>query len=158
MLYSLGDLILALCRPDAAKQLEAIRREDPANVPKAELTLLGRPLHIIAATMAKHWNLPGSLVQLLEKKPVWPKTRPETDQRIMEGIVRAANELSYCLLNPSDHGTGRGPPGPYQPVSSPIWALIYPVGTNRVQSLYAGLGNRLHHQYRSTTLSSRFRS
>jgi HD-like signal output (HDOD) protein len=104
MLYSLGDLILALCRPDAAKQLEAIRREDPANVPKAELALLGRPLHIIAATMAKHWNLPDSLVQLLEKKPVWPKTRPETDQRIMEGIVRAANELSYCLLNPSATG------------------------------------------------------
>ncbi len=104
MLYSLGDLILALCRPDAAKQLEAIRREDPANVPKAELALLGRPLQVIAATMAKHWNLPDSLVQLLEKKPVWPKTRPETDQRIMEGIVRAANELSYCLLNPSATG------------------------------------------------------
>ena len=104
MLYSLGDLILALCRSDAAKQLEAIRLEDPTNVAKAELALLGRPLHIIAAAMAKHWNLPESLVQLLEKKPVWPKTRPEADQRIMESIVRAANELSYCLLNPSATG------------------------------------------------------
>ncbi|MDH4194369.1 MAG: HDOD domain-containing protein [Nitrospirota bacterium] len=104
MLYSLGDLILALCRPDAAEQLEDIRRKDPASIPKAELALLGRPLHIIAATMAKHWNLPDSLVQLLEKKPVWPKTRPEDDQQIMEGIVRAANELSYCLLNPSATG------------------------------------------------------
>lgn len=104
MLYSLGDLILALCRPDAAEQLEAIRREDPAKASKAELTLLGRPLHVIAAAMAKHWNLPDSLVQLLEKKPVWPKSRPEADQRIMEGIVRAANELSYCLLNPSSAG------------------------------------------------------
>jgi len=104
MLYSLGDLILALCRSDTAEQLEAIRREDPSNVPKAELALLGRPLHVIAATMAKHWNLPESLVQLLEKKPVWPKTRPEADQQIMESIVRAANELSYCLLNPSATG------------------------------------------------------
>lgn len=104
MLYSLGDLILALCRPDTAEQLEVIRRKDPARTPKAELALLGRPLHVIAATMAKHWNLPEGLVQLLEKKPVWPKTRPEADQRIMEGIVRAANELSYCLLNPSANG------------------------------------------------------
>jgi len=106
MLYSLGDLILALCRSDAAEQLEAIRRENPANVPKAELALLGRPLPVIAATMAKHWNLPDSLVQLLEKKPVWPQIRPETDQRIMEGIVRASNELSYCLLNPLAAGQG----------------------------------------------------
>jgi HD-like signal output (HDOD) protein len=106
MLYSLGDLILALCRPDIADQLEGIRREDPAKVSKAELTLLGRPLHVMAAAMAKHWNLPDSLVQLLEKKPVWPKSRPEADQRIMESIVRAANELSYCLLNPLAAGQG----------------------------------------------------
>lgn len=104
MLYSLGDLILALCRPEAAEQLEAFRRQDPGAVSKAELALLGRPLRVIAATMAKHWNLPDSLVQLLEKKPVWPKTRPEAAQRIMEGIVRAANELSDCLLNPSATG------------------------------------------------------
>ncbi|MCA9498120.1 MAG: HDOD domain-containing protein [Nitrospira sp.] len=106
MLYSLGDLILALCRPEVAEQLEAIRREDPAKVLKAEITLLGRPLHVMAAAMAKHWNLPDSLVQLLEKKPVWPKSRPEADQRIMEGIVRAANELSDCLLNPLAAGQG----------------------------------------------------
>ncbi|WP_342348426.1 HDOD domain-containing protein [uncultured Nitrospira sp.] len=106
MLYSLGDLILALCRPDVGEQLEVIRREDPAKVAKAELSLLGRPLHVIAAAMAKHWNLPDSLVQLLEKKPVWPKSRPEADQRIMESIVRAANELSYCLLNPLAAGQG----------------------------------------------------
>jgi HD-like signal output (HDOD) protein len=104
MLYSLGDLILALCRPDVAGQLEVIRQEDPSKVSKAELSLLGRPLHVIAAAMAKHWNLPDSLVQLLEKKPVWPTSRPEADQRIMETIVRAANELSYCLLNPSAAG------------------------------------------------------
>ncbi len=104
MLYSLGDLILALCRPDVAEQLEVIRREDPAKIPKAELTLLGRPLQVIASAMARHWNLPDSLVQLLEKKPVWAKSRPEADQRIMESIVRAANELSYCLLNPLASG------------------------------------------------------
>ena len=104
MLYSLGDLIIALCRSDTAEQLEAIRREDAVNVSKAEVALLGRPLQIIAATMAKHWHLPDSLVQLLEKKPVWPKTRFEGNQRIMESIVRAANELSYCLLNPSANG------------------------------------------------------
>ena len=106
MLYSLGDLILALCRPDVAEQLEAIRREDPGKAPNAELTLLGRPLHVMAAAMAKHWNLPDSLVQLLEKRPVWPKSRPAADQRIMESIVRAANELSYCLLNPLAAGQG----------------------------------------------------
>ncbi len=104
MLYSLGDLILALCRPDAAKQLEALRLSDPTKVPKTELALLGRPLPTIAATMAKHWNLPNTLVHLLEKKPVWAKTPPESDQQIMDGIVRAANELSYCLLNPSGAG------------------------------------------------------
>ena len=53
MLYSLGDLILALCRSDAAEQLEAIRHENPDNIPKAELALLGRPLPVIAAGMAK---------------------------------------------------------------------------------------------------------
>lgn len=104
MLYSLGDLILALCRPEVAEQLETLRLDDPSTVPKAELALLGRPLQTIAATMAKHWHLPHHLIRLLEKKPVWPKTRPDNDQQIMEGIVRAANELSYCLLNP----TGRG--------------------------------------------------
>lgn len=106
MLYSLGDLILALCRPEVAKQLEALRLSDPTKVIKTELALLGRPLSVIAATMAKHWHLPNTLVHLLEKKPVWTKTSPESDQQIMEGIVRAANELSYCLLNPS--GTGQG--------------------------------------------------
>ncbi|MEX0828703.1 MAG: HDOD domain-containing protein [Nitrospirales bacterium] len=105
MLYSLGDLILALCRPEVAEQLEALRLSDPTKIPKAELALLGRPLQTIAATMAKHWHLPDTLIQLLEKKPVWPKTRPENNQQMMEGIVRAANELSYCLLNPS--GTGQ---------------------------------------------------
>jgi len=104
MLYSLGDLILALCRPEAAEQLETLRRTDPTKVQKAELAILGRPLSTIAAAMAKHWHLPNTLIQLLEKKPVWPKTRPESDQQIMEGIVRAANELSYCLLNPSGIG------------------------------------------------------
>ena len=104
MLYSLGDLILALCRPEIAEQLEALRLSDPTKIPKAELALLGRPLQAIAATMAKHWHLPNNLVQLFEKKPVWPKTRPENDQQMMEGIVRAANELSYCLLNPSGAG------------------------------------------------------
>ena len=105
MLYSLGDLILALCRPDVAQQLEALRLSDPTKVQKAELTLLGRPLSVIAATMAKHWHLPNTLVHLLERKPVWAKTPPTNDHQIMEGIVRAANELSYCLLNPS--GTGQ---------------------------------------------------
>ena len=104
MLYSLGDLILALCRPEVAEQLEALRLEDPTKVPKAELALLGRPLHMLAATMAKHWHLPDVLIHLLEKKPVWPKARPGNDQQIMEGIVRAANELSFCLLNPSGAG------------------------------------------------------
>jgi len=104
MLYSLGDLIVALCRPEVAEQLERLRLSDPSKVSKAETALLGRPLPTIAATMARHWHLPNTLVQLLEKKPVWPKTRPENDQQIMEGIVRAANELSYCLLNPSGEG------------------------------------------------------
>ncbi len=104
MLYSLGDLILALCRPEVAEQLETLRLSDPTKVPKAELALLGRPLSTIAAAMAKHWHLPTSLIQLLEKKPVWSKIRPDNDQQIMEGIVRAANELSYCLLNPSGEG------------------------------------------------------
>ena len=104
MLYSLGDLILALCRPDIAQQLETIRQQDPDKVPKAELALLGRPLRAIAASMAKHWHLPDTLINLLEKKPVWPTTRPTSDQRIMEGIVRAANELSYSLLNPTIKG------------------------------------------------------
>ena len=104
MLASLGDLILAVCRPEVAEQLERLRLEDPTKIPKAELVLLGRPLSAIAATMAKHWHLPNSLVQLLEKKPVWPKTRPENDQQFMESIVRAANELSYCLLNPTGVG------------------------------------------------------
>ena len=54
--------------------------------------------------MAKHWNLPDGLIQLLKKKPVWPKRRPEADQRIMESIVRTANKRSYGLLNPSDVG------------------------------------------------------
>ena len=104
MLSSLGDLILAVCRPEIAEQLERLRLEDPSKIPKAELALLGRPLSAIAATMAKHWHLPNGLVQLLEKNPVWPKTRPENDQQIMESIVRAANELSYCLLNPAGVG------------------------------------------------------
>jgi hypothetical protein len=104
MLSSLGDLILALCRPEVAEQLERLRLEDPTKIPKAELALLGRPLPAIAAAMAKHWHLPNGLIQLLEKKPVWPKTRPENDQQIMESIVRASNELSYCLLNPSGVG------------------------------------------------------
>ncbi len=104
MLYSLGDLILALCRPEVSEQLEALRLEDPTKVPKAELALLGRPLHMIAATMAKHWHLPDNLIHLLEKKPTWPKTRPKNNQQIMDGIVPAANELSFCLLNPSGAG------------------------------------------------------
>ena len=104
MLSSLGDLILAVCRPGIAEQLERLRLEDPTKIPKVELALLGRPLATIAATMAKHWHLPNSLVQLLEKKPVWPKTRPENDQQFMESIVRAANELSYCLLHPAGVG------------------------------------------------------
>ena len=104
MLSSLGDLILALCRPEVAEQLERLRLEDPTKTPKAELALLGRPLPAIAAAMAKYWHLPNALVKLLEKKPVWPKTRPENNQQIMESIVRAANELSYCLLNPSGVG------------------------------------------------------
>jgi HD-like signal output (HDOD) protein len=104
MLYSLGDLILALCRPEVADQLEILRLTDPTKISKAELTLLGRPLSTIAATMAKHWHFPNNLIHLLEKKPVWPKTRPEGEQQIMEGLVRAANELSYCLLNPSGAG------------------------------------------------------
>lgn len=104
MLYSLGDLLLALCRPEIANQLEHIRQTQPQNIPKAELNLLGRPLSVIASTMAKHWHLPQSLIQVLQKKPVWPKTRPDADQEIMAGIVRGANELSYCLLNPTAVG------------------------------------------------------
>ncbi len=104
MLSSLGELILGLCRPDIAEQLEAIRLDDHEKVPKAELALLGRPLQTIAATMAKHWHLPDSLVQLLEKKAIWPTKPPEHDQQTMETIVRAANELSYCLMNPMATG------------------------------------------------------
>lgn len=104
MLYTLGDLILALCRPEIAEQLETIRQQDPDNVPKAELALLGRPLRAIAASMAKHWHLPDTLINLLDKKPVWPTIKPTSDERIMEGIVRAANELSYSLLNPTVKG------------------------------------------------------
>ena len=104
MLYSLGDLILGLCRPEIAQHLQALRLSDPDNVTKAELALLGRPLPAIAAAMAKHWHLPKNLIRLLEKKPLWPKTHPGNDQQIMEGIVRAANELSFCLLNPSGKG------------------------------------------------------
>lgn len=104
MLYSLGDLILALCRPELAEHLEYIRYHEPENIAKTELTLLGRPLQAIAAAMARHWHLPDTLVTLLEKKPVWPVNKPESEQKIMEGIVRAANELSYTLLNPSAKG------------------------------------------------------
>jgi len=34
MLSSLGDLILALCRPEVAEQLERLRLEDPTNMGK----------------------------------------------------------------------------------------------------------------------------
>jgi hypothetical protein len=61
--------------------LERLRLENQTKIPKAELALLGRPLPAIAAAMAKHWHLPNGLVQLLEKKPVWPKTRPENDKQ-----------------------------------------------------------------------------
>ena len=104
MLSSLGEFILALCRPDIAEQLEIVRREDPSKSSKAEIALLGKPLSTIAVAMAKHWHLPDSLIQVLEKKPVWPKTRPDNDQQIMENIVHAAKELSCCLLNPAGVG------------------------------------------------------
>lgn len=106
MLYSLGDLILALCRPEYSEQLETIRQQDPAGSLKAELALLGRPLRTIAAAMARHWHLPDTLIMLLDKKPVWPATKPTSDQQIMEGIVQAANTLSYTLLNPTAKGQG----------------------------------------------------
>jgi hypothetical protein len=69
MLSSLGDLILALCRPEVAEQLERLRLEKPTKIPKAELALLERPLPAIAAAMAKHRHLHNGLVQLLEKNP-----------------------------------------------------------------------------------------
>ncbi|MDR4494754.1 MAG: HDOD domain-containing protein [Nitrospirales bacterium] len=106
MLYSLGDLILALCRPEFSEQLETIRQQDPDSIPKAELALLGRPLRTIAAAMARHWHLPDTLITLLDKKPVWPATKPTSEQQIMEGIVQAANALSYTLLNPTAKGQG----------------------------------------------------
>ena len=99
MLYSLGDLILALCRPEYSEQLETIRQQDPTGILKAELALLGRPLRTIAAAMARNWHLPETLIMLLDKTPVWPATKPASDQQIMEGIVQAANTLSYTLLN-----------------------------------------------------------
>ena len=101
MLYTLGDLILAYCRPDIAEKLESERAMNPENVAKVELELLGRPLRTIAATVAKSWRLPESLIRLLEKKPILPNQRYRGKQNILEGLVHTANELSRCLLSPS---------------------------------------------------------
>jgi HD-like signal output (HDOD) protein len=139
MLSSLGDLILALCRPKVAEQLERLRLEDPTKIPKAELALLGRPLSALATAMAKHWHLPNGLVQLLEKKPVWPKTRPENDQQIMESIVRAANELSYCLLNPSGVGQEKVFQSLIQQFLPPLFTLHYSIGTDSDNCIHASL-------------------
>ena len=152
MLSSLGDLILALCRPKVAEQFERLRLEDPTKIPKAELALLGRPLSALATAMAKHWHLPNGLVQLLEKKPVWPKTRPENDQQIMESIVRAANELSYCLLNPSGVGQDKGLPVPHTTISPPLFTLHYSIGADSDNCIHASLRSRLSHSIFITSI------
>ena len=103
MLYTLGDLILAYCRPDIAEKLEHERVMNPEHVSKVELELLGRPLRTIAATVARSWRLPESLIQLLEKQPILPNQRYKGKQNILEGLVYTANELSYCLLSHPSH-------------------------------------------------------
>ena len=100
MLYTLGDLILAFCRPDLAEKLETERVRNPDRIGKIEIELLGRPLRSIASSVAKRWRLPDNLIQLLERKPISPKHRYENSQKIMEGLVYTANELSHCLLSP----------------------------------------------------------
>lgn len=101
MLFTLGDLVLALCRPDLLANLEDIRIHNPKGAPTLERELLGRPLRLIGAAIAKHWHLPDHLVYLLERTPMLSPQRLETPQSQLEGIVYAANELARCLLLPA---------------------------------------------------------
>ena len=100
MLYTLGDLVLAFCRPDLSEKLEFERATSPNGVAKLELELLGQPLSRFGAAIAKHWHLPASLIDLLEKRPILTGQRLDTQQKQLEGLVHSANELSRCLLNP----------------------------------------------------------
>ncbi len=87
MLYTLGDLVLAICQPEVFQQLGQERGKNRDEMDKIEIELLGRPLHSLASTVAKHWRLPDTLVLLLEKNLVLGNYRQETQQAKLEGLV-----------------------------------------------------------------------
>ena len=104
MLYTLGDLVLAFCHPGVFEKLEHQRGSNLEDISKIEIDLIGRPLRNLASAVAKHWHLPDSLTLLLDKKLVLGNCRHETQQKKIESLVYAANELSHCLLSPSSLG------------------------------------------------------
>ena len=104
MLYTLGDLVLAFCHPEVFEKLESARAENLDNINKIEVELLGRSLHDLASAVAKNWRLPDNLTMLLGKKLVLGNCRHESQQKKLESVVYAANELSQCLLCPPSSG------------------------------------------------------
>ena len=104
MLYTLGDLVLAFCHPGVFEKLEYQRGSNLEEISTIEIDLIGRPLSNLASAVAKHWHLPDSLTVLLDKKLVLGNCRHETQQKKIESLVYAANELSHCLLSPPSLG------------------------------------------------------
>ncbi len=68
MLYTLGDLVLAICQPEVFQQLGQERGKNRDEMVKIEIELLGRPLHYLASALAKHWRLPNPLCSSPRKK------------------------------------------------------------------------------------------
>lgn len=100
MLFTLGDLVLALCRPDLLAYLEDRRIHNPEAAPTLERELLGRPLRLIGAAIAKQWHLPDHIIHLLQCTPILSPHRLETLQSQLAGLVSGANELARGLLLP----------------------------------------------------------
>ncbi|MCA9471016.1 MAG: HDOD domain-containing protein [Nitrospirales bacterium] len=98
MLYTLGDLVLAFCHPEVFEKLENARAENLPSINKIEVELLGRSLHDLASAVAKNWRLPDNLTMLVGKKLVLGNCRHDSQQKKLESVVFAANELSQCLL------------------------------------------------------------
>ncbi|MFY9511688.1 MAG: HDOD domain-containing protein [Rubrivivax sp.] len=128
LLHDLGRLAMAVFSPGSAGLAQRKARADDIDVGEAEARILGCRHDDIGAAVARHWQLPDSIVSAIALHHA-PSPSVEPGSVRLETIVHVADAIAHALDLTGD------PAEAVPPVDNDAWHSVCP-STDRMQAVF----------------------
>jgi len=116
LLQNLGRLVVQYHFPDESAQIRRLVQPAPSAKPDepvqagmpeqaAAFAVLGTDIESLAAVVARHWGLEGSVMQMIHRLPLATPVRAfDSDEEMLRTVASAANEAVDAAVLPASKG------------------------------------------------------